>query len=119
MTLISKFTQLYVWQKAHELALETYRLTSVFPKQEVFGLTSQMRRAAVSVSANIAEGFKRASRGDQNRFYNIAAASLEELRAELLLARDLGYFSKSYSIDILDQVDQAGGYLARWIRRNQ
>lgn len=119
MSLISKFTEIYAWQKAHELALETYRLTSTFPKQEVFGLTSQMRRAAVSVSANLAEGFKRGGRGDQNRFYNIAAASLEELRAELLLARDLKYFPKDYTNDILDQLDQAGGYLARWIRRNQ
>ena len=117
MPTIQKFTQLFAWQKAHALALEVYKLTTLFPKSELFGLTSQVRRAAVSVSANIAEGFKRTGVADQHRFYNIAAASLEELRAELFLARDLGYFPILYSTNINNQMDEAAGYLASWIRR--
>jgi four helix bundle protein len=116
MASFSRFTQIYAWQKAHALALEVYELTAPFPRDEMFGLTSQARRAAVSVSANIAEGFKRNGTADKRRFYNIAAASLEELQAELMLARDLGYFPASYREDIFDQADEAARYLNRWTR---
>lgn len=86
-----KFEDLIVWQKSHQLVLAVYKATSHFPKEELYGLASQMRRAAVSVPANIAEGFKRRSRSDKARIMNIAHASLEELRYYFLLARDLGY----------------------------
>lgn len=86
-----KFQDLIVWQKAHALVLSMYRLTASYPKHELFGLTSQMRRAAVSVPANIAEGFKRKGRADKARILNIAEASLEELRYYLILSKDLGY----------------------------
>jgi four helix bundle protein len=79
------------WQKAHELVLSAYRLTAAFPKEEVFCLTSQMRRAALSVPANIAEGFKKRGRQDKLRFLNIAQGSLEELRYYLIVTADLGY----------------------------
>lgn len=118
MSLINSFTQLFAWQKAHGLALQVYHLTRDFPKDERFGLTNQIRRAAVSVSANIAEGFKRHGHLEQRRFYNIAASSLEELRAELILAKDLGYFPKDYTVDIFDLLDQASCYLASWIRKH-
>ncbi len=85
------FEELVVWQKAHQWVLTIYRISAGFPREELFGLTSQMRRAAASVPANIAEGFKRASTRDKLRFYNIAQASLEEARYHLILARDLGY----------------------------
>ena len=85
------FQQLIVWQKAHQFVLSTYRLSAQFPTQETYGLTAQLRRAAVSVPANIAEGFKRRGQSDKLRMMNIAAASLEESRYYLLLARDLAY----------------------------
>jgi four helix bundle protein len=86
---IERFEQLEVWQKAHALVLQVYKLTENFPSEEKYGLTSQMRRAAVAVSANIAEGFKRRGKHDKARFYNIAEASLEELRYYFILCRDL------------------------------
>ena len=89
-----KFQDLLVWQKAHALVLAVYKMTARFPKEELFGLTSQMRRSAVSVPANIAEGFKRRGKADKVRILNIAEASLEELRYFLILAGDLGYAPK-------------------------
>ncbi len=85
------FTDLLVWQKAHQFVLDTYNLTSSFPSDEIFGLTSQFRRAAVSISANIAEGFKRTGKKDKLRFYNISHSSLEECRYYLILAKDLDF----------------------------
>jgi len=88
---IERFEQLEVWQAAHKLVLDIYKRTQSFPTEEKFGLVSQMRRAAVSVPANVAEGFKRRGRSDKAHFYNMAQASLEELRYYLILCRDLGY----------------------------
>ena len=85
------FRDLVVWRKAHELALAIYSFTAHFPKSETYGLASQIRRSAVSVPANIAEGFRRRGRADKARFMNIAEGSLEETRYCLLLAHDLGY----------------------------
>jgi four helix bundle protein len=85
------FENLIVWQKAHRLVLAIYKLSEDFPKSEIYTLTSQLRRAAISVPANIAEGFKRKGKPDKVRFLNVAQASLEECRYYLILARDLGY----------------------------
>jgi len=85
------FQDLEVWRKAHQLVLNVYRMTSSFPSDEKFGLTSQLRRAMVSVPANIAEGFVKRSKSDKARLYNIAQGSLEECRYYLLLARDLRF----------------------------
>ena len=85
------FEDLKVWQKAHQLVIKIYRLSKGFPKHEMFGLTSQLRRAAISVPANIAEGFKRVTLPDKLRFYNIAQSSLEEVRYYFILSRDLQY----------------------------
>ena len=85
------FEQLIVWQKAHEFVLGVYRITETFPRSETYGLTSQLRRAAVSIPANIAEGFKKRGRADKIRFMNIAQGSLEECRYYLILAKDLNY----------------------------
>jgi len=85
------FEDLTVWRKSHELVLKVYETTSEFPREELFGLVAQMRRAAVSVPANIAEGFKKRGNKDKGNFYNIAQGSLEELRYYLVLARDLKY----------------------------
>jgi four helix bundle protein len=85
------FRDLVVWQKAHSFVLDCYRFTSGFPKHETYGLVSQMRRAIVSVAANIAEGFRKRHRADKCRFMNIAEGSLEESRYYLMLAQDPGY----------------------------
>jgi len=91
MTPIRRFEDLKVWQKAHELVLLVYKLTAKFPAEEKYGLSSQKRRAAVSVASNIVEGFKRRTVKDSLNFYNTADASLEELCYQSLVARDLGY----------------------------
>ena len=85
------FEDVELWQKAHAFVLGVYKLTEDFPKHELFGLTSQLRRAAVSVPANFAEGFKKLGLADKLRFYNIAQGSLEECRYYLILTRDLKY----------------------------
>src|ERR1700692_3390970 len=85
------FEDLIVWQRAHQFVLAVYRLSEHFPQQEVYGLTSQFRRAGMSVPANIAEGWRKAGRLDKLRFLNIAHGSLEECRYYLILTRDLGY----------------------------
>ena len=89
------FEQLLVWQKAHQFVLGVYRHTENFPRQETYGLTSQLRRAAVSIPANIAEGFKKRGRADKTRFLNIDQASLEECRYYLILSQDLNYGATS------------------------
>jgi len=85
------FQDLLVWRKAHDLVLAIYLLTADFPRQETYGLSLQMRRAAISVPANIAEGFRRRGKPEKARFLNIAEGSLEELRYFLILTADLGY----------------------------
>ena len=100
------FKDLLVWQKAHAFVLETYRLTRAFPKEELFVLTSQFRRAATSIAANIAEGFKKRGHADKARFYNIAQGSLEECRYYLILAQDLEYASTARQADQLDEVSR-------------
>ncbi len=85
------FRDLIVWQRAHQLVLEVYRMTADFPNHELYGLVSQTRRAGVSVAANIAEGFRKRTPADKARFLNIAQGSLEEVRYYLILADDLNY----------------------------
>ncbi len=88
----NRFEDLEVWKKSHELVLKIYKITKEFPSEEKFGLVSQMRRSAVSIPANIAEGFKKRGLKDKSNFYNIAQGSLEELRYYLILSKDLGYY---------------------------
>lgn len=85
------FEDLLVWQKAHSFVLAVYRMTGDFPKHEIFGLSSQFRRAAISIAANIAEDFQKRNNADKARFYNIAQGSVEECRYYLILSKDLGY----------------------------
>ncbi len=92
---IKDFEDIFAWQKAHELVLMTYKLTKKYPKDELFGLVSQSRRCAVSVPSNIVEGFKRFGLQDDMRFTNIVQASLEELKYQMLLAKDLNYISEN------------------------
>jgi len=88
---INSFTQLDTWKKAHQLVLTIYKLTSRFPKKEIYSLSDQMQRAVVSITSNIAEGFSRQSRKEKIRFYFISRGSLTELQNQLIICRDLGY----------------------------
>jgi four helix bundle protein len=95
------FQDLIVWQKSHKFVLGVYKFTSKFPTSELYGLTSQFRRAAVFIAANIAEGFKKQGLADKMRFLNIAQGSLEECRYYLILSEDLNYGnSQSLILDI-------------------
>jgi four helix bundle protein len=103
---MQRFTELRVWQRGHELALQIYRRTADFPRQEQFGMTSQMRRAAVSVTSNIAEGAKRVSRPDYARFVNIAEGSLAELESLLRLSKDLKFSPTSALDELIAEADE-------------
>lgn len=105
-TAARSFQDLLVWKKAHQFVLEVYKLTGEFPKAELYGLTTQFRRAAVSVPANIAEGFKKRGRADKVRFYNIAQGSLEECRYYLILANDLGYYDSTGTIKKVEDLSK-------------
>lgn len=100
------FQDLLVWQKAHQFVLGVYHTTAMFPKSEMYGLTSQLRRAAVSIPGNIAEGFRRRGRADKARFMNTAQGSLEESRYYLMLTRDLGYANTSGLLASLDEISR-------------
>jgi four helix bundle protein len=100
----ARFTDLLVWQKAHAFVLSIYRLSAAFPRSEIYGLTSQLRRAAISVPANTAEGFKKTGSADKVRFMNIAQGSLEECRYYLILTKDLGYANIERPSGQLDEV---------------
>ena len=100
------FQDLVVWQKAHHFVLAVYRISRTFPNSETYGLSSQFRRAAVSIAANIAEGFKKRGKADKLRFFNIAQGSLEESRYYLLLTRDLEYGEVSDLSVLLEEVSK-------------
>ena len=87
------FQRVIAWQKAHEFVLLIYKISKHFPDEERFGLTSQLRRAAISIEANIAEGYKKLGKSDKLRFLNIAQGSLEEYRDYHILAKDLNYIN--------------------------
>lgn len=106
------FRQLKVWDKAHALTLEIYRATATFPREELFGLTSQMRRCSASVAANIAGGCGRTGNGDLYRFLNISAGSAVELEYFLLLARDLNLLPADVHGKLQRQVVEAERMLA-------
>lgn len=98
------FQELIVWQRAHEFVLSVYRYTKRFPKDELFGLTSQFRRAAVSIAANIAEGYKKRSKNDKARFLHISQGSVEECRYYLILAKDLDYGDSHAEMSRLEEI---------------
>ncbi len=100
------FRDLVVWRKAHEFALTVYKITNGFPKHEVYALSNQMRRAAVSVAANIAEGFRKRGKADKARFMNTAEGSLEESRYYLILVQDLDYGKTEAMMVLLDDVSR-------------
>ena len=100
------FRDLIVWQKGHQFVLSAYKFTGRFPKEEVYGLTSQFRRAAISIAANIAEGYKKKSKADKLRFYNIAEGSLSECQYYCILAQDLNYGNTNELINLSFEVER-------------
>ena len=102
----TSFEDLVVWQKAHQFVLAAYRLSRTFPRSETYGLSSQFRRAAVSIAANIAEGFRKRGKADKLRFFNIAQGSIEESRYYLILAKDLAYGNVFELSQLLEEVSK-------------
>lgn len=98
------FEELIVWQKAHAFVLVTYKLTESFPKHEIYGLTSQFRRAAVSIAANIAEGYKKKDYKNKINFLNISESSLQECRYYIILSNDLKYIADKNLLLQLDEI---------------
>jgi len=91
---IKSFTDLHVWQEGHKLAIAVYEVTKIFPKEEIYSLIDQMRRAVISITSNVAEGFGRQTYKEKIQFYYMAQGSLTELKNQLLLAKDIGYLKK-------------------------
>ena len=113
MTTAKRFEELVVWQKAHRLVIRIYKLSKGFPKDELFGLTSQLRRAAISIPANIVEGFKRATIPDKLRYFNIAQGSLEEVKYHIILTRDLEYLD---ALDLNEDLGEIGRMLEGYMK---
>ena len=99
------FRDLRVWRESYKLAVGIYKISEKFPKHELYGLSSQMTRAAVSVSSNIAEGYGRKTNPDKNQFYTMANGSLTELENQLLIAQGVGYIDKPMLARIMEQCD--------------
>lgn len=112
------FTELIVWQKAHQFVLNVYTLTKQFPKEELFGLTSQFRRTSISIAANIAEGYSKKGLKDKIRFLNIAQGSLAECEYYLRLTRDLGYVNMTKQESDLEEVSKLLNAYSRAIKKN-
>ncbi len=108
------FQNIQAWQKAHEFTKLVYRITKSFPEDERFGLTSQFRRAAVSIGANIAEGYKKLSKADKLRFLNISEGSLAECMNYIILARDLEYIDEQQYEDLCATIGSTGRLLTAY-----
>lgn len=116
---IQSFKDLTVWKEAHQLVLLVYKLTDKFPKEEVFGLMSQMRRAAVSVTSNIAEGFSRNSYKEKIQFYSMSRGSLTELENQSLISKDVGYIKNEAFDDILKKIIVVHKLLNAFIKKSR
>ena len=115
--LFESFDKLLVWQRAHSLVLKIYEVTNSFPKEEIWGLTSQIRRSAVSVPSNIVEGKARGSRKDFKRFLLVARGSLEEVKYQSLLAKELKYMNDEQYEEITVMIEDVGRLLGGMIRK--
>lgn len=116
---IRDFTDLNVWKEGHKLVLELYRATDNFPQSEKYSLIDQMRRAAVSVTSNIAEGFGRQTYKEKIQFYYLSQGSLIELKNQLIISKDVGYFSDKNYTEIKKQADTCHKLLQGLIRSSK
>ena len=112
---IQTFTDLIVWKEGHKLVIQIYQVTKNFPTEEIYGITSQIRRASVSVTSNIAEGFGKKSYKEKIQFYRTASASLFEVKNQLLISRDIGYLQEDAYNQLIDQADSAHKLLNRFM----
>lgn len=106
-----RFTDLIVWQKAHQFVLAVYKATAFYPQHERFGLCSQFQRAAVSITANIVEGYRKIGKADKLRLMNIAQGSLEECRYYILLSKDLNYISEDNYLELTRSIEDVSRLL--------
>ena len=113
---IKSFKDIYAWQKAHKLTLLVYQLTKKYPKDELFGLVSQTRRAIVSVPSNLVEGFRRLGGQEDLHFCNIAQASLDEARYQIMLASDLGYIEQEEYSEFESLAEETAKLIHLWIK---
>ena len=102
------FRDLIVWQKAHQFVLAIYNVTKQFPKEEIFALTSQVRRAAVSIAANVSEGHKKKTVPNQLNYLNISEGSLEEVKYYLILSKDLNYIQETEYLALFNSAEEVG-----------
>ncbi len=109
--MIKSFTDLEVWKTGHDLVIQVYQITKSFPKDEQFGLVSQMKRSSASITANIAEGFGRQHSKEKEQFYLIAAGSLFELKDQLLIGRDVGYIGSNLFIEVAETANKCHAQL--------
>ncbi|MDW8056009.1 MAG: four helix bundle protein [Elusimicrobiota bacterium] len=114
--MIKSFKDLNIWQKAHRLVLDIYQLTNKFPKEEKFGLVSQIRRAAVSVVANIAEGFRKRSNKEKVNFYTYSQSSLDEVEYYIILCRDLNFITEDEKQKIDKEIQEIASMLGGLIK---
>lgn len=117
--MIKSFTDLEVWKTGHDLVIETYKITKNFPKDEQFGLVSQMKRSAASVTANIAEGFGRQHSKEKEQFYLIAAGSLFELKDQLLIARDVKYMNNNEFLKLAELANKCHAQLNAMLKTHR
>lgn len=117
MDKIKTYRDLEIWKKAVELVKEVYETTNNFPKEEVYGLASQMRRAAVSIHSNVAEGFKRYSNKEYKQFLYIALGSSGELETQISIAKELGYLTSQSETVLLEKLDHLGRMITNLIKK--
>lgn len=110
------FEELLVWQKAHSLVLQIYKISQAFPSEEIFGLTSQLRRSAASITSNIAEGYGRVGKKDKQRFYNMSMGSVRELQNQSILIRDLKYINMDQFTEINKKALEIAKMLSKYIK---
>lgn len=109
------FQDLLVWQKSHKVVIEIYKKTKKFPKEELYGITSQMRRSAISIPANIAEGYRKKSKAEKIHFFEISLCSLQELRYYIILCRDLNYFDRTDFDNLGTEINEIGKMITAYI----
>lgn len=105
------FTDIVAWQVSHQFVIMVYQITKDFPDFEKFGLSSQFQRAAISITANIAEGYKKLGKADKLRFLNISQGSLEECRNYVILSKDLGYINEIQYEELIGQLEKSSWYI--------
>ena len=119
MPIIRSFTDLLVWQEGHRLVLVIYRITKTFPKEELYSLTAQMRRAATSITSNIAEGFGRQGYKEKLQFYYLAQGSLIELKNQILISKDVGYLNDNDYKNLVEAANQTHKLLQGFITKTK